>query len=301
MIHAERYFENLAILAVSGELSGPECMELEEHLGYCSTCARRLIELENASRELFASRQFMGRRRSAPAGMQDRFFERALRAGIPLRGRSAASSYLPILWFASLAVALALAVNVGWKATSGRRLISETSPAVARGDARSPDANVSGSSGQSSYAALKTVASDLHVTQRINMHSLKTRRMQAQRQDVAEPWPNEGVWNKRRVFTLNPSFPPGNAATNGVDDLAASNGFRRISAWNIPGSTLWGSGEDEKPGQRVFQYNATLASIAYFDVHSKFAIKAREADLATENAVKRLDKNRIAPSTNEKE
>lgn len=112
-VHME--YEMLCAFAAVGQLSEAELNDLSEHVESCSSCHRRLAEMETASYTYFLRHAGKAKGVDTPAGFQQRFEERAGSMGIPLRDITAA---LPGTRFISLAlsvVLLTVAAQVGWK------------------------------------------------------------------------------------------------------------------------------------------------------------------------------------------
>ncbi len=81
-------FEVLCALAASGDLTNAEHTALREHLKNCIACQSRLAEMRRLAIPLLFAQQLKTPGRQLRKGMQERFAERAIREGIPLRPRS---------------------------------------------------------------------------------------------------------------------------------------------------------------------------------------------------------------------
>jgi hypothetical protein len=84
--HAD--FEVLCALAASGDLTKTEHAALREHLKNCIACQSRLVEMRRLAIPLMLVQQRKTPGKQLRKGMQERFAERAIREGIPLRPRS---------------------------------------------------------------------------------------------------------------------------------------------------------------------------------------------------------------------
>jgi hypothetical protein len=80
-------FEVLCALAAAGDLTRAEHAALREHLENCIACQGRLIEMRRLAIPLLFAQQLKTPGKQLRKGMQERFAERAIREGIPLRPR----------------------------------------------------------------------------------------------------------------------------------------------------------------------------------------------------------------------
>jgi hypothetical protein len=81
-------FELLCALAASGDLTRTEHAALREHLKNCIACQSRLVEMRGLAIPLLLAAQIRTPGKQLQKGMRERFAERAIRSGIPLRPRS---------------------------------------------------------------------------------------------------------------------------------------------------------------------------------------------------------------------
>jgi hypothetical protein len=81
-------FEVLCALAASGDLTKTEHAALREHLKNCIACQSRLVEMRRLAIPLLLTQRRKTPGKQLRKGMQERFAERAIREGIPLRPRS---------------------------------------------------------------------------------------------------------------------------------------------------------------------------------------------------------------------
>jgi hypothetical protein len=81
-------FEVLCALAASGDLTKTEHAALREHLKNCIACQSCLVEMRRLAIPLLLAQQIRIPGKQLRKGMHERFAERAIRAGIPLRPRS---------------------------------------------------------------------------------------------------------------------------------------------------------------------------------------------------------------------
>jgi hypothetical protein len=81
-------FEVLCALAANGNLTRTEHAELSAHIRDCIFCQTRLFEMRRLAIPLLLAQQLKTPGKQLRRGMQERFAERAIREGIPLRPRS---------------------------------------------------------------------------------------------------------------------------------------------------------------------------------------------------------------------
>jgi hypothetical protein len=82
-------FEVLCALAASGDLTTAEHATLREHLSNCLSCQNYLVEMRRLAIPLLLAQQVKTPGKQLRKDLQERFAERAIRSGIPLRPRSA--------------------------------------------------------------------------------------------------------------------------------------------------------------------------------------------------------------------
>ncbi len=87
MIAGHDDFEVLCALAATGDLTKAEHAALREHLKKCFACQSRLIEMRRIAIPLLLAQQLKTPGKQSRKGMQERFAERAIGEGIPLRSR----------------------------------------------------------------------------------------------------------------------------------------------------------------------------------------------------------------------
>jgi hypothetical protein len=92
MIRGHKFYEMQSALAALGQLSEAELLELEEHANDCASCHECIADMAEVSREFFLLQSGKVSSKGIPAGMQERFLERAVHAGIPI-GRPASAGF----------------------------------------------------------------------------------------------------------------------------------------------------------------------------------------------------------------
>lgn len=117
MIRDHRFYEMQSALSATGHLTGAELEELEQHVSRCVSCRSCLVEMATVSRELFLTQVRPGNSET-PKGMEKRFIQRAVAAGIPLRLERSAAFDLRFARVAAIAAMLTLTIAVAWKTAS---------------------------------------------------------------------------------------------------------------------------------------------------------------------------------------
>jgi hypothetical protein len=105
MNYKHEEFEVMCALAACGQLTEHDRTELEEHALTCTGCHERQMEMDQASYACFLLFADQTKKSSLPAGIHERFNERALEIGIPLRNTEPLS---PVLRFGGIAAAVVL-------------------------------------------------------------------------------------------------------------------------------------------------------------------------------------------------
>jgi anti-sigma factor RsiW len=238
MIQDEKHFEILMALAVAGQLSDAELLELEQHATHCSSCVHRKSEMEAASRQLFLLNALKNRLPSTPAGMQERFLMRAIDAGVPLTLPPAGFSYPNVFRSASIAVALLIILSVGWKTVIDRHAT------VTKAFADAPNAIASAPAISAASIAGRNADSYLAVSRTVKKQHHRPRPSQVQTQLSASISSEGNQADGEHFFTLTPAFFPRNATMIGADYFISSNDSpRKLPMLNISSPTLWNVSE----------------------------------------------------------
>jgi hypothetical protein len=116
VIRDHRFYEMQSALSASGHLTDSELEELEQHVSQCVSCRNCMVEMAAVSRELFLTQIGPGNRET-PKGMQDRFIQRAVTAGIPFKLERASFTGFDLRFarVAAITVVLALLISLGWE------------------------------------------------------------------------------------------------------------------------------------------------------------------------------------------
>ena len=113
-----RYFEVKCALAASGQLSDLEFCELSTHLRRCDQCRYRLMEMELVSSQISLARRSLAPRPTAQKGMLERFTQRAIGEGIPLRQPRRAPSVHHLVGATAFALLSVLLIATTWTAAN---------------------------------------------------------------------------------------------------------------------------------------------------------------------------------------
>ena len=114
MIRDHKFYERQSAMSASGHLTASELEELEQHISQCDSCRNCLVEMATVSRELFVAQVWPGNGET-PKGMQLRFIQRAVAAGIPLRHEKSPAFDFRFARVAAIAAVLTLFIAATWK------------------------------------------------------------------------------------------------------------------------------------------------------------------------------------------
>jgi hypothetical protein len=103
------YFEELATLVASGQLTEKELAELCDHSQHCSSCSSRMAEMSRLSIQLFSALAQNQPRIHLPKGMLKRFTERLHGEGVPLSFHASNSDFRVPSLVGAVALVLLLA------------------------------------------------------------------------------------------------------------------------------------------------------------------------------------------------
>jgi hypothetical protein len=134
VIRDHRFYEMQSALSATGHLTESELEDLEQHVSQCVSCRNCMADMARVSRELFLAQVGPGNRET-PDGMQRRFIQRAVAAGIPLKVERSTGSDLRFARIAAIIAVLTLFIAVGWKAASTPRVERASGPFSSQIDA----------------------------------------------------------------------------------------------------------------------------------------------------------------------
>jgi hypothetical protein len=115
MIRDHKFYEMQSALAALGQLSETELLELEEHANDCASCHEYIADMAVVSREFFLLQSGKVSSKRIPAGMQERFLERAVHAGIPVGRATSAMPNLRLVQTAVIALLLVVLLSLSGK------------------------------------------------------------------------------------------------------------------------------------------------------------------------------------------
>src|ERR1700733_13949879 len=104
-------------LSATGHLTGSELEELEQHVSQCVSCRNCMAEMAAVSRELFLGQVRPGNSET-PRGMEQRFIQRAVAAGIPLKPERSTAFGPRFACVCGIAAGSMPFIAVAWKAAS---------------------------------------------------------------------------------------------------------------------------------------------------------------------------------------
>jgi hypothetical protein len=112
-----RFYEMQSALSATGHLTCSELEELEQHVSQCVSCRNCMVEMAAVSRELFLGQVRPGNSKT-PSGMEQRFIQRAVAAGIPLKPERSTAFGHRFARVAAITAVLTLFIAVAWRAGS---------------------------------------------------------------------------------------------------------------------------------------------------------------------------------------
>jgi hypothetical protein len=262
MIHDHRYYEMQSALAAVGQLTDTELKDLEHHATSCASCRECIADMAEMSREFFLMQATRMKSRGTPEGMQDRFIERAARAGISV-SRSTSTLFDPrFVRVTLIAVVLAIATSLSWKVFSVPDLERKAAPE------------------SSSAGSLPAPAPEVpsHVDAERAIHGkAQLRRRSATQSSTRSISSNHGIGKEQSYFQLNRplfakegsplSFPDGNTfwPDRSASSPLVAGIYPPTSLRNAYLANCFGHGEDCKSEERAFYLDLKLASLSFLD------------------------------------
>lgn len=297
MIHDHKFYEMQSALAAIGQLTDTELADLEHHATSCASCHECIADMAEMSRELFLMQARRMKSRGTPAGMQERFIERAASTGISVN-RSTSTPFDPrFVHVAVIAVVLAVATSLSWKVFS---VPDAERKAV-------PDSSTAGSQ----PAPTSEVASHVAGERAIQAGSIS--KAQLRRRSAA--WPSGGsissshgiAKERQSSFELNRpllakqgspmSFSDGNTLWSDWSTArplaVALHSPTRTSLTNAYVVSCFGYREDCKPEERAFHLDLKLASLSFLDSPQSLNAESHVTSLKFTAPVFHLDPTRV--------
>jgi len=254
MLVGHEFYEMQSALAATGQLSDTELTELEQHAAECASCRTCIAEMAEASRELFLLKGQRVHAKGTPARMQERFIERAARAGIPI-GRSASAAFDPRLaGVIAIAALLAISASLGWSRPSVPRMESAAASIPSMPETQ-PPARAEASSATGGSMSKTGLG----------------KRSTLQRRAVI----NSSAEESKRQFYLGSTT---SFAQEGSLWSGGLSGSHLVAEMHTPTTSFFndasvagffGRKEANKPDQRAFHLDRKLASLSFLDFPQK--------------------------------
>jgi len=270
MIYTHEHYEMLAALATAGQLSDSELSDLRQHARECVPCLQAIAEMEEVSREIFLAHVRSTSRSSLPAGMQQRFQERARNAGIPLSSPVAHPLNRGFLRLALVTLLLTICATLTWK-------LHVAPPVQER-------ASVEAVNSAQKIATLQAnrelpIVND-HVLSTFPQKRQQVKRKAVSRRESGTVSSAESSSEKSQTsFVLSrPPFLAPDYAGTFSDQISLVQGTvnqdymtsglqlsRRKVFELVSVPSIWGAVDRERSDQRTFHYNAHFASLSFLD------------------------------------
>jgi hypothetical protein len=296
MIRDHKFYEMQSALAATGQLTDAELTELEQHATTCASCHECIADMAEMSREFFLMQAMRMKSKGTPAGMQERFLERAASAGISV-SRSTSTPFAPqFARVAVMALLLAISASLSWKVFSVPDAERKAAPA-------------------SSMTGSQPVTSQwtAHIAGERAIHHVPISKAQlrprsAARHRAVSISSAPGITEERQShFELNrPLFAKqgsvmrfSDGSAFGSDRLAAGSlaaGLRtpiRTSFTNAYVASCFGHEEDCKPEERAFHLELKLASVSFLGSPQSINAESHITSLKFSAPVFHLDPNRV--------
>ena len=120
MIRDHKFYEMQSALAAIGQLTEAELKELEDHAILCRSCHECISDMGEVSREFFLMQARRKKGDGLPPGMQERFLQRAAKAGIPVRQSTFQPFEFRFVHIAAIVLILATFTSLSWRVFSFR-------------------------------------------------------------------------------------------------------------------------------------------------------------------------------------
>jgi hypothetical protein len=297
MIRDHKFYEMQSALAATGQLTDAELTELEQHATTCASCRECIADMAEMSREFFLMQAGRMKSKGTPAGMQERFLERAANAGISVSRFSSTPFDLRFACAVVIAVLLAISTSLSWKVFSA--------PDAERRAA--PDSSTAGSQPAPTSEGTPHIVGERAI-QHVSISKAQLRRRSASPRGAVSISRAHAITEENQpYFELNRplfakqgspmSFSDGSAfwsARLAANPLAA--GLRaqtRTSFTSAYVASCFGHEEDCKPGERPFHLELTLASLSFLGSPQSINAESHIPSLKFSAPVFHLDPNRV--------
>jgi anti-sigma factor RsiW len=267
MSRGHKFYEMQSALAATGQLTDAELAELEQHAEACVACRQYISDMAEMSREFFLLHAGRIKAKGAPAGMQERFLERATGAGILFR-RYGSSPFAPLpIRVAVVAVLLAISASLSWRVFSVQN--AETRAAM---DNVAAEAKPTFSSESNPHMVGETA---IH---RASISKVRLRQRPAALHNAVSISPGQGTAEESqsdlvpsRSFSAEYRSSISSLGESGLwsDRLSAipvGEGFHAPThpfLANTFAAKCFGHDEDCKPEERVYHLDLKLASLSF--------------------------------------
>jgi hypothetical protein len=298
MIHDHKFYEMQSALAATGQLTDAELTELEQHATTCASCRECIADMAEMSREFFLMQVGRMKSKGTPAGMQERFLERAANAGMSV-SRSSSTPFDPrLLRVAVIAVILAISTSLTWKVF--------LAPDAER-KAAAPDSSTAGSQPATTSEGTPHIVGERAI-QHVSISKAQLRRRSASRRSAVSISPAHAITKERQsYFELNKplfakqgspmSFSDGSAfwsARLAADPLAAGlHAPTRTSFTSAYVASCFGHEEDCKPKEQPFHLELKLASLTFLGSPQSIDAETPIPSLKFSAPVFHLDPSRV--------
>jgi hypothetical protein len=270
MIYTHEHYEMLTALATAGQLSDSELRDLRQHTRECVACLQAMAEMEEVSRELFLTQVRSTSRSSLPAGMQQRFQERARSAGIPLSSHAALPLNSGFLRMALVTLLVTVCATLSWKLL--------VAPPVQERASVEADNSAQKISALQPNHELPVISGHLLLAVPQKHQQVKRKALSQREPDTAIS-PKSGSGTSQTSFVLSrPSFLKHDYAGTFSDNTSmlpvTVNQDYMTSGLHLPGRksfelvsvpNIWGAVDRERSDQRTFHYNPNFASLSFLD------------------------------------
>ena len=297
MIRDHKFYEMQSALAATGQLTNAELTELEQHATNCASCRVCIADMAEMSREFFLMQAGRMKSKGTPAGMQERFLERAANAGISVSRSSSTHFDLRFVRVVVITVLLALCTSLSWKVFSAPE--AERKAAL--------DSSTAGSQPAPTSEGTPNIVGERAI-QHASISKAKLRRRSASRLSAVSSSTAHAITEERQsYFELNPplfakqgspmSFSDGSAfwsARLAASSLAAGlNAPTGTSFRSAYPAGCFGHEEDCKPEERPFHLELKLASLSFLGFPQSINTESHIPGLKFSAPEFHLDPNRV--------
>jgi hypothetical protein len=287
MIRDHKFYEMQSALAATGQLTDAELTDLEQHATTCASCRECIADMAEMSREFFLMQAGRMKSKGTPAGMQERFLERAANAGISVSRSSSTSFDLRFVRVAVIAVLLAISTSLSWKLLSPPDAERKATPA----------SSTAGSQPAPPFESTPHIVGERAI-QHVSISKAQLRRRSASRRSAASISLAHAITEPLFAKQGSPmSFSDGSAfwsAMLAASPLAAElRAPTRISFTSAYVASCFGHEEDCKREERPFHLELKVASLSFLDSPQSINAEPQIPGLRFSAPVFHLDPNRV--------